>query len=322
MKYSLIARDSSGNYLEIINFMNGSSLRELDSFTTKFVNQESLSTYLYQHGLIKNKDVSLFVVEDQKQVPISHEVLYNRDNGYHVCGLLRYRDDTDNLDICKKIGDEFYHKIKTNPDFYQDVLDKNSDFFSEIIENIDKENYPDNYSTLRTIIGVQKKYDSIHNISPEYYGVSDSAKISLVFSTFSNLSIPISSEKDSILDTKSFDGFISVDDKNTLCHGLSSSLEKSLLCYQRSLLKNSNQSKKAWDRYVEIDVRNAAVDLERKKLIKKLNNKRELDNTYHWSNLLLRHQVTSDAISKPLDEVNKKVTHRHEKSHFNPHVRK
>ena len=199
---------------------------------------------------------------------------------------------------------------------------KNTNEYYDFNINIDKENYPDDYSTLRTIIGVQKKYDSIHNISPEYYGVSDSAKLSLVFSTFSNLSIPISSEKDSILDTKSFDGFISVDDKNTLCHGLSSSLEKSLLCYQRSLLKNCNQSKKAWDRYVEIDVRNAAVDLERKKLIKKLNNKRKLDNTYYWSNLLLRHQVTSDAMSKPLDEVNKKVTHRHEKSHFNPHVRK
>ena len=123
--YYLIARETRNNQFRILPVTNmlGSTLEEIDLYTTQFTSKMELYYELLKEGKIEATWQDFFIVNqknvDGKPVLYTQEVLYSPSWGIRglaeasLYGFLEFNQ------YAKKLLDSFCTKMKYDPEFYR-----------------------------------------------------------------------------------------------------------------------------------------------------------------------------------------------------------
>jgi len=152
-RYFLVAREKETNIFDIVPVTDGygSSLEEIDLFTTHFDSEKSLIQALKIDGKVKSDSLDLFITHQSgtkgNEKMFSQEVLYS-DN-QRICPIAKasYRGNIeDEKDDIRSIFREFCTKMMHDQSFFNMVLFGHTNLYSKFITNFMDKRFLDSFS--------------------------------------------------------------------------------------------------------------------------------------------------------------------------------
>lgn len=339
MNYYLVFENQEKNISETITLgKKYMKLNELDQFTSKFVNQESLLTYLYKNKMIPSTQGNISILGDGQTVE-SHQVLYNHDNSNSIADLLRFDSYFDNEKIAKKVIDHFNQKLMSEEGFYQYVSEGKSSIDPKFLAYYGNDSVKDiltidggwvkeDYTLLRSIVSAENQYDQkVHQNAESidhshYYGIPTSSKVNVVMTAFSKVPKAMLTKKEDgsiLVNPKYFNHDVDSYDEKCFQECLNGSVLKTLRDYieRRDVF---NKRKRLGGISVS-GVRETDVSVHRNTLERKISSPKQIDSAFLWANLFFRHHYTDNIMTKEVRELDAKKDKISNNSLFNPKSR-
>ncbi len=143
--YFLVARNKDTNTFKILRVYNerGSALEKIDYATSKYNSREELIKLLYEKGRIDSLNTDLFITYKGNNKEMKYlEVIYNskedRVQDLRQALVCSSNKKLNTCDEAKRIVDKFCQKMEYNSEFYNFIMNENTNLFKKFIKYFKK----------------------------------------------------------------------------------------------------------------------------------------------------------------------------------------